>query len=184
MATQDEFDSSGLLAELSDVEVQLQSIKSLGAQVGTTLAGAFRGALTGGKSLQSLLQQIVRSLADMALKAAFKPLEQFAGHIAGQMLGAGLPAVGVQAFAKGGVLAKPSYFPLAKGLGLAGEAGPEAILPLARGSDGRLGVRSGSSARISVTFNVRAQDARSFVAAEAEVGAMLLRAVKRGTRAS
>lgn len=37
---------------------------------------------------------------------------------------------------------------------------------------------------MNVTFNVSSPDARSFVASEAEVSAMLLRAVKRGTRAS
>jgi phage-related minor tail protein len=68
-------------------------------------------------------------------------------------------------------------------LGLAGEAGAEAILPLARGSDGRLGVAGGGGA-VNVTFNVTATDARSFAASEAELSAMLLRAVKRGTRGS
>jgi phage-related minor tail protein len=66
---------------------------------------------------------------------------------------------------------------------LAGEAGPEAILPLTRGSDGRLGVASGGQA-VQVTFNVTASDARSFAASEAEISAMLLRAVKRGMRGS
>jgi hypothetical protein len=37
---------------------------------------------------------------------------------------------------------------------------------------------------VNVTFNVAATDARSFATSEAEVSAMLLRAVKRGTRAS
>jgi len=86
-------------------------------------------------------------------------------------------------FAKGGVISAPSYFPLGQGLGLAGEAGPEAIMPLQRGPDGRLGVAGGGSA-INVTFNVTASDARSFVASEAEVSAMLLRAVRRGTRSA
>ncbi len=95
------------------------------------------------------------------------------------------PALGgVTAFAKGGIVAAPSYFPLSNGLGLMGEAGPEAILPLRRGSDGRLGVASGGASAVQVTLNVSAQDARSFLAAEAEVSAMLLRAVRRGARAS
>ena len=64
-----------------------------------------------------------------------------------------------------------------------GEAGPEAVLPLTRGSDGRLGVSAGGGS-VNVTFNVTANDARSFMASEAELSAMLLRAVKRGTRAS
>ena len=44
-------------------------------------------------------------------------------------------------FASGGVIASPVTFPLADGrTGLAGERGAEAIMPLARGPDGRLGV--------------------------------------------
>ena len=38
------------------------------------------------------------------------------------------------------VVGKPTFFPFANGIGLMGEAGPEAIMPLRRGSDGRLGV--------------------------------------------
>jgi phage-related minor tail protein len=81
------------------------------------------------------------------------------------------------------VVNTPSYFPTRGGLALAGEAGPEAIMPLARGPDGRLGV-AGAGGAVTVNFNVTAADARSFAASEAEVSAMLLRAVKRGTRAS
>jgi phage-related minor tail protein len=81
------------------------------------------------------------------------------------------------------VISAPSYFPTAGGLALAGEAGPEAILPLSRGSDGKLGI-AGVHPPVTVNFNVAASDARSFVASEAELSAMLLRAVRRGTRAS
>jgi phage-related minor tail protein len=89
----------------------------------------------------------------------------------------------VTRFAKGGVIAAPSYFPTQSGMALAGEAGPEAIVPLSRGADGRLGIAGGGGG-VTVTFNVTASDARSFAASEAEISAMLLRAVKRGTRAS
>ncbi len=82
------------------------------------------------------------------------------------------------------MIAAPSYFPLGEGTGLAGEAGPEAIMPLVRGSDGSLGVAGGQGGAVTVNFNVTAADARSFAASEAEVSAMLLRAVRRGTRAS
>ena len=101
------------------------------------------------------------------------------------MFNATTPALGgVTAFAKGGVIAAPSYFPLGQGTGHAGEAGPEAIMPLVRGSDGSLGVAGGAGRAVTVNFNVTAPDARSFVASEAELSAMLLRAVRRGTRAS
>ena len=49
----------------------------------------------------------------------------------------------VMPFAKGGVVGAPAYFPLGRGLGLMGEKGAEAVIPLARGPDGRLGVQAG-----------------------------------------
>jgi len=62
---------------------------------------------------------------------------------------------GIVPFAKGGVVSQPTLFPFAKGVGLMGEAGPEAIMPLKRGSDGRLGVeakyRGGSSTTVNYT---------------------------------
>jgi phage-related minor tail protein len=57
-------------------------------------------------------------------------------------------------FAQGTVLASPIAFPLSGGrTGIAGEAGPEAILPLARDSRGRLGVRGGDG-RGNVVLNI------------------------------
>jgi phage-related minor tail protein len=142
------------------------------------------GALIDGKSFRSLLGDIARSFADIALKAAIKPFGDLLGGMVGNLFAAGNPGLGnVTPFAKGGVIAAPSYFPLRNGLGLMGEAGPEAIMPLQRGPDGRLGV-AGGGGEVHVTFNVQAQDARSFARSEAEVSAMLLRAVRRGARGS
>lgn len=45
-------------------------------------------------------------------------------------------------FANGGIVSSPTMFPMARGMGLMGEAGPEAIMPLQRGADGKLGVRA------------------------------------------
>ena len=45
-------------------------------------------------------------------------------------------------YAYGGIVNKPTIFPMANGIGLMGEAGPEAIMPLKRGANGKLGVRS------------------------------------------
>ena len=54
---------------------------------------------------------------------------------------------------------------------------------MARGPDGRLGVRAGGGGnRVNVTFNVSTPDAGSFRRAEAELTAMLARAVARGQR--
>ena len=73
-------------------------------------------------------------------------------------------------FAQGGVVSAPSYFPLGRGLGVMGEKGAEAVMPLARGPDGRLGVRSSAGGRpMSVTVNVSTPDAESFRRSEAQV---------------
>lgn len=48
-------------------------------------------------------------------------------------------------YARGGIVRKPTLFAMADGAGLMGEAGPEAIMPLKRGPDGRLGVEGGGS---------------------------------------
>ena len=55
--------------------------------------------------------------------------------------------------------------------------------PLVRGSDGSLGIAGGGGG-VTVNFNVTTPNPRSFTQSQAEVSAMLLRAVKRGTRAS
>lgn len=51
------------------------------------------------------------------------------------------------------VVSSPTIFPFANGIGLMGEAGPEAIMPLARGPDGKLGVR-GANDNGSTVVNV------------------------------
>lgn len=174
--------SDELRQELTDVEIDLARIDDLADSVSRTLSRAFRGALLDGKDLKSLMSDIGRSVADITLKAAFKPVGILASDLISNIFKATNPAV--QAYAKGGVIASPSYFSMGNGLGLAGEAGPEAILPLQRGADGRLGVASAGGAPISISMNIRTDNAQSFVGAEAEVSAMLLRAVKRGQRGS
>lgn len=54
-------------------------------------------------------------------------------------------------FAKGGVVYRPTVFPMANGAGLMGEAGPEAVMPLTRLPGGKLGVQSaGGNVNIAV----------------------------------
>ncbi|MCD9572216.1 MULTISPECIES: phage tail tape measure protein [Pseudomonas] len=81
---------------------------------------------------------------------------------------------GVQMFAKGGaftngIVSKPTAFGMAGGeVGLVGEAGPEAIMPLARGADGSLGVQmvggsqGGSTVvQVSAPMSITMQDRSS-----------------------
>ena len=86
-------------------------------------------------------------------------------------------------FARGRVVRSPIAFPLAGGqVGIAGERGAEAILPLSRGPDGRLGVAAQGGGGVNVVFNVTTPDADSFQRSESQVAAMLARAVALGQR--
>ncbi len=169
--------------EMSDVSVELERIDDLAKDVSKSLANAFKGAIIDGKSFRSLLGDIGKSFANIALKAALKPVGMMAQGFIADLFKAANPAI--TPFAKGGVVGTPTYFPINSGFGVAGEAGAEAILPLARGSDGKLGVvNNGGGAPINISMNVQASNVQSFLGAEAEMSAMLLRAVKRGGRSS
>ena len=95
-------------------------------------------------------------------------------------------------FASGGIVERPTLFPMAAGTGLMGEAGPEAILPLRRGPDGKLGVSmqgngqqmDARARRVSprVTINVTTPDASSFRSSEGQIAATASRVLQRAGR--
>ena len=60
---------------------------------------------------------------------------------------------GIKRFARGGIVNRPTIFPFANGTGLMGEAGPEAIIPLKRGVDGKLGVAGGGGTVVNVSVD-------------------------------
>ena len=69
------------------------------------------------------------------------------------------------------------------GVGLMGEAGPEAIMPLARGADGRLGVQTGGGGgAVNVTMNISTPDVAGFQRSQSQIAAEMNRAMKRGRR--
>lgn len=79
-------------------------------------------------------------------------LELFGGLFASANGNAFANGAGLSAYS-GSVVSKPTVFPFANGAGLMGEAGPEVILPLKRGSNGKLGVQSGGGGNITVIVN-------------------------------
>ena len=172
-------------AEFDDIETEVKRIKELANGVGVALATGLGNAITKGTSLRSILSGIAKSFADIALAAALKPIGgMFSDLVQGIFAGSNPTLPKVQAFAKGGVINRPTFFPNAGGIGLAGEAGAEAILPLSRNSAGQLGVSANAAAPVHISMTVNASDAQSFQHAEAEIGATLLGAVRRGQRAS
>lgn len=101
----------------------------------------------------------------------------------GRILGGVLADGGVMqggrltAFAKGGVVDSPTLFPMTTGVGLMGEAGPEAIMPLSRGPDGRLGVQvaggAASEPPVQVHNHINVPPGATAEAVRAEVVRML-----------
>jgi phage-related minor tail protein len=166
----------------------LDNLQALSARFGAQLTGALRSAVVDGKELDDVLRKVALNLAGMALNQGLQPLQNVLGSLMSAAVGGLMGAMpfakgGVVPFASGGVVSAPTYFPAGGRLGLMGEAGAEAILPLRRGADGRLGVAAGGSGQpISVVFNVSTPDAGSFRKSEAQVTGMLARAVSRGSR--
>ena len=182
---------------LDDTKGRLIELNGLADKFGTAMTRAFAGGIAHGKGLDDILKGLGQKFIDIGLRTAFQPLQnlvtsgfgaltQSLGSGLGAMFGGGGAASGpVMPFADGGVIAAPSYFPMGRGTGLAGEAGPEAILPLARGSDGRLGVAaSGAGGAASVVVNIQTPDIEGFARAESQITASLARAVARGRRAT
>ena len=61
----------------------------------------------------------------------------------------------IQAYANGGVVGSPTYFGMSGGkTGLMGEAGPEAIMPLSRGANGKLGVQAEGVGGVTINQNI------------------------------
>jgi hypothetical protein len=76
----------------------------------------------------------------------------------------------VTPFAKGGVVNGPTLFPMADGAGLMGEAGPEAVMPLKRGKDGKLGVSGGGGGGVTINMDLRGSNGDDSIVAAVEAG--------------
>jgi phage-related minor tail protein len=172
-------DTSGLSAAMNHAERMANSF-------GRAMTAAFEGAVVRGRSLGDVLRGLGARLSELALRAAMKPLESVIGSMFSGLTSAIMPfAKGgvVTPFASGGVVSAPTYFPMSGGrMGLMGEAGSEAIMPLARGSDGKLGVRGAAGGAAQITVNISTPDVQGFRRSEAQVAASLARAVGRGRR--
>lgn len=188
------------LASLTSARDAMKDLDGLSRQFGRSLSDSFARAATGSRQFEDVLRNVGARLTDISLKAALRPLGQLltsgldsvvktgldslVGGLSANAHGNAFSQGRVQPFASGGVVATPTFFPMQRGVGLMGERGPEAILPLARGADGRLGVAaSGGGQATSITVNIATSDAESFRRSEAQVSAALARAVARGQRA-
>jgi len=198
------FDASDTIASGNDLSALLgglqantNNLASSANSFANAMTKAFTQATAGGKQFDTVLQSLALRVSGLAVAQAFKPvaagltsaLTGGLNQLLGGLLGTNAASLtfatgGIKPFAAGGVVGTPSYFPLSTGgIGLAGEAGPEAIMPLTRGSDGRLGVAmSGASQAGNISVQIVSPDPGSFRRSEAYITGQIARAVARGQR--
>jgi phage-related minor tail protein len=180
-------------ADTSALRNELQRTALIGRQFSNSMISAFEGIAVQGRSLGDVVRNLGLSLSRMVLSAAMKPLDQAVGRMLGGIfaggMGLGFAKGGVLRhgtpipFAKGGVIASPVAFPLSGGrTGLAGERGPEAIMPLARSADGRLGIAASGTGGSNITINIATPDVESFSRSETQIAALVARALGRAER--
>ena len=189
--------SAGFRSDLSEVTAQMREMdgetQRLARSLGSSLRSALDKAIFGGGKLSDVFKGLARDVAGKALDAALRPVQSALGGglaslgtslpgLLGFAKGGAFSAGNVRAFANGGVVSGPTLFPMRSGTGLMGEAGPEAIMPLTRGPDGRLGVAAaGGGAGPAITVNISTPDVAGFQRSRGQVAAQLARAVQRGS---
>jgi tape measure domain-containing protein len=166
-------------AEVNKELTLAENLKQIYTDLGTTIkdgvVGAIQGAIDGTKSLGEAAADVLRNIANrmldiavnMALFGSISGMGSKGGGLLGLIPGLDKRAKGgvyaqngIQPFARGGIVNGPTLFPFAKGIGLMGEAGPEAIMPLRRGRDGNLGVMSSGGGTTNVVVNVDASGSK------------------------
>ena len=153
----------------------IESIGTLGTNLSTVTQSAFKGledaivslTTTGTFNFRQFALSIVEETTRMVTRLmVIAPLMQaiqslIPGAGGGDLLKTASKLSGtVGFFANGGIVNSPTMFTYANGgigrFGLMGEAGPEAIMPLRRGRDGKLGVTSSGGAPVTVNVQVDA----------------------------
>ncbi len=171
-----------------------QDVATLEKGLSRGLRKAFDGVVFDGVRLSDALKTVARSLVNTTYNAAMRPVTNHFGGLISQGVGSlvqGILPFGnggafsqgrVTPFAKGGVVGGPTAFPMRGGMGLMGEAGPEAIMPLARGPDGKLGVRGAGGGGTTVVMNITTPDVQGFQKSQSQIAAQMSRALSAGNR--
>lgn len=158
------------------------------------LRKAFDGVAFDGMKLSDALSTVARSMVNTTYNAAMKPVTDHVGGLISQGVGSLMQGIlpfadgapfsqgRVMPFAQGGIVSTATGFGMRGGMGLMGEAGPEAIMPLARGPDGKLGVKGGASGGTTVVMNITTPDVQGFQRSQSQIAAQLSRALNTGNR--
>lgn len=156
-----------LVARLHEKRGAMEQMEAIQQQVASSMSDLFMGIVTGSQSAQQAIGQLLQQLGRLLVNRAFQSLAASLFPMPGGGGGFILPpprpfAMGgvfdagrVIPFANGGVVSGATMFPMAGGrTGVMGEAGEEAIMPLARGPDGKLGVRARGGGAQALNVNV------------------------------
>ena len=153
-------------------EAQAQAERQQKAFTDILMSG-MESLITGSKSVEDAFKDTIRNiLLNVYRQKVLQPLSDIGSNLLMGLLGqanGGAWSKGVQMYADGGVVSSPTMFGHSGGLGVMGEAGPEAIMPLKRGANGKLGVQmEGNAGNVTVnnTFNVTGNDNPAAVRAE------------------
>lgn len=154
-----------LAADYVNAKEQLQGMQDAAQTGEAALTDLFGSILEGSDSAKKAVANLLAEIAKIQFAKGLMGLLGAAGGggVASWLGGLLSPnanggvysGAGISAYS-GKVVSKPTVFPFAKGVGLMGEAGPEAIMPLTR-INGRLGVRAqggGGSSKAEITINV------------------------------
>jgi hypothetical protein len=148
---------------LAEQERLYDRLRQTSEQVNSAFENAFVSFVTGASSAREAASNLLRSLANLWAQAAFRALvggnsglfSMFSPAVVASANGNAFMGGNVIPFANGGVVNSPTLFPMSGGkTGLMGEAGAEAIMPLKRGRDGKLGVASGGQQNVVVDVRV------------------------------
>ena len=151
-------------------EKLLAKWQSVADTIATSMGNAMMSIVDGTMSVKDafrsmatdIIKQLYQVLVVQQMVGSWNATTKTGSGIAGAIMGAFQADGGawqggsqIQAYANGGVVGGPTYFPMAGGkTGLMGEAGPEAIMPLKRGANGKLGVQAeGGSGGVTVIQN-------------------------------
>lgn len=173
-----------------------KEVQSLSLSIGGGLRKAFDGLAFDGMKLSDALKTVASSMINAAYNSAMKPVQDGLGSILANGVnsvvsgilpfekGASFSQGRVTPFAKGGIVGGPTQFPMRGGLGLMGEAGPEAIMPLSRGPDGKLGVAAGGAGGrpVQVVMNISTPDVHGFQRSQSQIAARMSRMMAAGQR--
>lgn len=158
------------------------------------LRRAFDGVVFDGDKLSDALRNVADSMISTTYNAAIKPITNHVGGLIAQGVGGLVQGIlpfadgapfsqgRVMPFANGGIVSGATPFGMRGGMGVMGEAGPEAIMPLARGADGKLGVRGGGGGTTNIVMNVTTPDVQGFRRSQNQIAAQMSRALGRGNR--